>query len=86
MFIVQAERRDELKEYLTSKCIETLIYYGKALHLHPAAKNLGYKLGDFPVAEKQCNDVIALPHHQNITTEQVTYVSHHVNHFYESNK
>ena len=86
MFIVQAERRDVLKEYLTSKSIKTLIYYGKALHLHPAAKNLGYKLGDFPAAEKQCNDVIALPHHQNVTAEQVAYVAEHVNQFYGASK
>ncbi len=82
MFIVQAKKRDELKEYLATKTIETLIYYGKALHLHYAAKNLGYKFGDFPVAEKQCDEVIALPHHQNITSEQVAYVAHHINEFY----
>jgi len=82
MFIIQAERRDELKDYLASKSIEALIYYGKALHLHPAAKQLGYKLGDFPVAEKQCREVIALPHHQNISTEQVAYVAANINKFY----
>ena len=83
VFNVQAKSRDELKVYLESKSIETLVYYGKALHLQPAAKNLGYKVGDFPVAERQCEEVIALPHHQFITEEQIAYVSHHINQFYE---
>ena len=82
MFIARAERRDELKEYLTSKGIESLIYYGTALHLHEAAKIYGYKKGDFPVAERICDEVIALPHHQNITEEQVEYVAGTINEFY----
>lgn len=58
------EKRDELKLFLESKGIETLIYYGKLLHLYKATKCLGYKKGDFPNAEKQCDKVLALSHHQ----------------------
>jgi len=83
MFIVQAERRDDLKNYLHAQSIETLVYYGKALHLHHASIKLGYKKGDFPVAELQCEKVIALPHHQHITKEQIEYVAHHINKYYE---
>ncbi|HZQ74386.1 MAG TPA: DegT/DnrJ/EryC1/StrS family aminotransferase [Burkholderiales bacterium] len=82
MFIVQAERRDELKDYLAARGIESLVYYGTALHLHKAAARLGYKRGDFPVAEKQCDRVLALPHHQHLTEEQIAYASEAVNKFY----
>lgn len=82
MFIVQAERRDELKEYLGKHGIETLIYYGTPLHLQKAASIYGYKEGDFPVAEQQCKKVLALPHHQNLTNDQILYVSEMVNKFY----
>ena len=82
MFIVQADRRDELKEYLGKHGIETLIYYGTPLHLQKAASIYGYKEGDFPVAEQQCKKVLALPHHQNLTDDQILYVCEMVNKFY----
>ena len=82
MFITQAERRDKLKDYLSERGIESLVYYGTALHLHKAAAKLGYKRGDFPVAERQCDRVLALPHHQHLTEDQITYVAETVNKFY----
>ena len=85
MFIVQAQQRDALKKYLDGFGIETLIYYGTPLHLHEACRDLGYKIGDFPVAEKQCSEVLALPHHQHLTKEQIAYVSDKINLFYKNN-
>ena len=82
MFIVQADDRDRLKEYLAQHGVESLVYYGTALHLHKAAAKFGYKRGDFPVAERQCDRVLALPHHQHLTEEQITYVAEKVNKFY----
>lgn len=82
MFITQAERRDALKDYLEKQGIQTLIYYGTALHLHKASEPLGYKRGDLPVAEAQCDKVLALPHHQHLTEDQVAYVAEKVNAFY----
>ena len=82
MFIVQAERRDALQAFLRDKGVETLIYYGMPLHLHKAAERLGYKRGDLPVAEAQCDKVLALPHNQQISEDQVAYVADQVNAFY----
>ncbi len=82
MFIVQAEDRDALKAHLEKQGVQSLVYYGTALHLHPAAKRLGYKRGDFPVAERQADRVLALPHHQHLTAEQVAYAAGCVNEFY----
>ena len=55
-----------------------------ALHLQPAAKRYNYKRGDFPVAEKQADEVLALPHHQYLTNEQIEFVSKSINEFYQS--
>ena len=85
MFIVQAEKRDALKAFLQENGIESLVYYGTALHLHKAAQQYGYKRGDFPVAEAQCDKVLALPHHQHLTSDQISYVADKVNQFYKSN-
>lgn len=82
MFIARAERRDELKQYLANCGIESLVYYGTALHLHEAAKIYDYKRGDFPIAEKICDEVLALPHHQHLTDEQVIFVAEKINEFY----
>ncbi len=84
MFIVQAEKRDKLKLYLDECNIESLVYYGKPLHLHEAAKQFGNKVGDFPIAEKQCDMVLALPHHQHLTVDQISYVSEKINFFYKN--
>ena len=59
--VVQVDRRDELRAYLLERGIETFIHYPVPIHLQPAAKSLGYKLGDFPIAGffangEICND------------------------------
>ena len=86
MFIVQAHKRDELKDYLQDNGIESLIYYGTPLHLQEASRSLGYKLGDFPVAEEQCKKVLALPHNQEISTEKISYIAEKINQFYSISK
>jgi dTDP-4-amino-4,6-dideoxygalactose transaminase len=83
-FNTQADRRDELRAHLAAHDIETLLYYGTPLHLHPAAAALGHRRGDFPVAEAQCDRVIALPHHQYLDADQIAFVAAQVNAFYGS--
>ena len=63
-FVVQTKYRDELKEYLSKNEIDTAIHYPVPIHLQPAAKKLGYKVGDFPVAEKQSKEILTLPVNQ----------------------
>lgn len=80
-FNVRAARRDALREHLAARGVETLVYYGTALHLHPAAKALGYARGDFPVAERQCAEVLALPVHEHLDEAQIAYVAEQVRAF-----
>lgn len=83
MFITQSERRDALQEHLNKKGVQTLVYYGTPLHLHKAAvEKFGYKRGDMPVAEAQADKVLALPHHQYLTEDQISYTCDMVNAFY----
>jgi dTDP-4-amino-4,6-dideoxygalactose transaminase len=82
MFITQCDDRDKLQAHLSEKGIQSLIYYGRCLHLHPAAEKLGYRHGDFPVAENQADRVLALPHHQYLSEDQIAYVADTVNAFY----
>ena len=74
-FIIQTDRRDELKKFLSEKEIDTKIHYPIPIHLQDAAKYLGYKKGDFPVTEKQTGTILSLPVFPELTDDQVEYVA-----------
>jgi dTDP-4-amino-4,6-dideoxygalactose transaminase len=82
-FVALTERRDALMQYLQQQGIETKIHYPIPMHLQPAAKSLGYKKGDFPVAERLVNEMISLPVYSELNDEQVQYVVHHVKQFFQ---
>jgi dTDP-4-amino-4,6-dideoxygalactose transaminase len=82
MFLCHLEKRDELKLYLSKNEIESMIYYGTPLHLHKASEKFGHQKGDFPISENLCDNVLALPIHQNLTMDQIEYVSEKINNFY----
>jgi UDP-2-acetamido-2-deoxy-ribo-hexuluronate aminotransferase len=44
------------------------------VHAQPAYAYLGYQLGQFPVAERLCEQVLSLPVHPGMTVAQVDYV------------
>ena len=73
-FVVQVDERDALKAYLAENGIESAIHYPVPIHLQPAAANLGYQSGDFPVAESQAARILSLPVHQFLNEEDITYV------------
>lgn len=82
MFIIRAQNRDELRTFLKKRGIETIVYYGTPLHRHPACETLKSAKERLPNAEKICQQVLALPHNQYITHEQIEYVSRSVREFY----
>ncbi len=82
-YIIQAKRRDELKEHLTKNGIDTKIHYPIAIHEQKAAKALGYKKGDFPVTEAQGKTILSLPVFPELTDEQVNYVCEKILDFYK---
>jgi dTDP-4-amino-4,6-dideoxygalactose transaminase len=82
LYIVRAQRRDALVRYLASEGVEAKIHYPIPLHLQRAARDLGYKEGDFPVAEAQAKDIITLPCHQFLTDAEVDYMIDRVGRFY----
>lgn len=67
-------KRDELIIHLNKRGISCGVYYPKPLHLCKHIKKLGYKKGDYPVAEKLSEQVISLPVHPHLTKEQLNYI------------
>jgi UDP-2-acetamido-2-deoxy-ribo-hexuluronate aminotransferase len=67
-------RRDALQAYLTAQGIASAIYYPLPVHRQPAYTYLGYAPGQFPVAERLCQQVLSLPVHPGLTQAQVAYL------------
>ena len=80
-FVIQTKYRDELKEYLSKNEIDTAIHYPVPIHLQPAAKKLGYKVGDFPVTEKQSKEILTLPVNQYLKINDLKRIINVVNEF-----
>jgi UDP-2-acetamido-2-deoxy-ribo-hexuluronate aminotransferase len=76
-------KRQELKEFLESRKIPSMIYYPVPLHMQDAYKYLGYKKGDFPVTELLCDEVISLPICPELDQEQLDYIIAGVLDFFE---
>ncbi|MFI5451847.1 DegT/DnrJ/EryC1/StrS family aminotransferase [Pedobacter sp. UC225_61] len=70
-FVIRTENRDKLQAYLTNNGIGTLIHYPIPPHLQKAYQNLGYKKGDFPIAEKIADTCLSLPMWPGMTQEMV---------------
>lgn len=83
VFNILAENRDDLAEYMKQNGIGTSIYYPRPLHVQKCYEYLGYKKGDFPVSEKMCDSVLALPIYPEITNSEVEYVCETIKNFYK---
>lgn len=84
-FVIRIQKRDALMDYLKEHGVDSKIHYPIAIHLQSASKQFGYKRGDFPNTEKFVNEIISLPIHQDLTMDDIDYVSRIVNQFVERN-
>jgi dTDP-4-amino-4,6-dideoxygalactose transaminase len=81
-YVVRAQRRDELKNFLTERGIQSEIYYPLPLHLQECFAPLGYKEGNFPAAELAARQVLALPLYPEITAAQQELVVEGISAFF----
>jgi dTDP-4-amino-4,6-dideoxygalactose transaminase len=63
--------RDEMVKQLAERGIGSMCYYPVPLHVQQAFAYLGYKHGDFPVAETLAKEVVSLPMYPELTNDQV---------------
>ncbi|MEK6809223.1 MAG: DegT/DnrJ/EryC1/StrS family aminotransferase [Nanoarchaeota archaeon] len=61
LYVIESERREQLKKELNANGIGAEIHYPLPLHLQPALKYLGHKEGDFPVTENAAKKILSLP-------------------------
>jgi dTDP-4-amino-4,6-dideoxygalactose transaminase len=82
-YTIRVPKRDELQQFLKEQGVATMVYYPLPLHIQPVFKELGYKEGDFPEAEKAAKEAISLPMFPELKPEQQEYVVEQIIKFYK---
>ncbi len=83
LYVIKLEigSRDQLRKYLKDKGIITEIHYPRPIHFIKAFRYLGYKEGDFPIAEECAKKIISLPMYPSLRHEQIEYVVQEIKNF-----
>lgn len=81
IFGIRCNRRDELEKWLNGHNIGTNKHYPIPIHLQECYKDLGYKEGDFPIAEEISRTELSLPLYYGMTDDEISYVIQTVNEF-----
>jgi dTDP-4-amino-4,6-dideoxygalactose transaminase len=82
-FVIRTDKRDQLMAHLNDQGVDTRVHYPIPIHLQDAAKELRYKLGAFPNAEKYAKTMISLPIYPELNNAQVTYIIRAVKLFFD---
>ena len=81
IFAIRCKRRDELEKFLNDAGIGTNKHYPIPMHLQKCYKDLGFKEGDFPIAEEISATELSIPMYYGMTDEEVQYVIDKVDEF-----
>jgi dTDP-4-amino-4,6-dideoxygalactose transaminase len=83
-YVIRAQRRDDLRQFLADRKIASEIYYPLPLHLQPVFSYLGLQAGDLPVSELAASEVLALPMFPELTDAEIHWVVESISDFYSS--
>lgn len=81
IFGIRCKRRTELENFLNDAGIGTNKHYPIPMHLQDCYKDLGFKEGDFPIAEEISSSELSIPMYYGMTDDEVQYVIDKVNEF-----
>ncbi|OGT37207.1 MAG: pyridoxal-5'-phosphate-dependent protein [Gammaproteobacteria bacterium RIFCSPHIGHO2_12_FULL_37_14] len=83
LYSIRCANRDALKKYMIKNSVDAKIHYPVPMHLQPAAKQYGYRVGDFPKTEAVCRETLSLPVHEFITKNELDYMIDLIRMFYQ---
>lgn len=83
LYVVRTAQRDALQAWLAAQGVGTLIHYPVPPHLQAAYAHLGFKKGDFPLAEEIANTCLSLPMWPGMTNSEAMYVAEKIAAFYK---
>ncbi len=78
IYALQIKKRDRVVSYLKREGINVFIHYPLPLHLQRAYKDLGYKRGDFSVAERVAHRIVSLPMHPFLKRYEIQYIANKI--------
>lgn len=78
-YVIRTKERDKFQKYLADNGIKTVIHYPIPPHLVECYGYLGYKKGDFPIAEEYAEEVLSLPMFNGIADKEIRYLIRVVN-------
>lgn len=81
IFSLRCHRRDELEKFLNEAGISTNKHYPIPIHLQECYKNLGFREGDFPIAEEISATELSIPLYYGMTEDEIQYVIDKVSEF-----
>lgn len=85
LFVIKAERRNELANYLKINNIQTVINYPVALPFLPAYSYKNHTKNEFPNAFKNQSKILSLPLYPEMPEDHIFYVINKIKDFYNKN-
>jgi len=82
LYVIRTFERNALKSYLESQGIQTLIHYPIPPHLQKCYQSLGYKKGDFPIAEEMADTCLSLPIYPGLKKLDIKFITSKIKAFY----
>lgn len=82
LYVIRAQRRNELMAALSAAGVETAIHYPTALPNLPAYNYLQHPAGGYPVATMLEQEILSLPIFPELTEEQIVHVANVIKQFY----
>lgn len=83
LYVIEAEDRNDLQEYLKSNGVPVQIHYPIPIHRQPCFKNYDFGSNNsFPVTEHLSESILSLPIHPFMKTGEVEYICEKVKKFY----
>lgn len=82
LYVIRTKNRDDLQKYLIGKGIGTLIHYPIPPHLQKAYTHLGFKRGDFPIAEQLADTMLSLPLWPGMLYSDVKFIVNKIREFF----
>jgi dTDP-4-amino-4,6-dideoxygalactose transaminase len=82
LYVIKAENRDQLKDYLAEKGIETMIHYPVPPHLQKPYSSLIGAGKNFPITERLAKSILSLPLWPGMTDDEISYVTETIADFY----
>ena len=79
-YTIITDQRNELKDYLSSKGIETKIQHHILMPYHTAYRNL--PPFDIPVARQLVKQILCIPNHEKLTDAETKHIVENIHEFF----